>query len=130
VQLNVASIPPAVTDIVQVPEVAEEPLLDSEEQPVVQLSDEPSAVEPEPKTDTKTPEVLVESSPANTLFASVRDVIQDLLRTPMKDAEVAAALNVSNAQAKVWLQRLVDEGVLKKHKKPVGYIVKQSSLFE
>ena len=134
VQLNVAPIPPAVTDIVQVPEVAEEPLpqliTDSEEQPVVQLSDELSAVEPEPKTDTKTPEVLIESSPANTLFASVRDVIQDLLRTPMKDAEVAAALNVSNAQAKAWLQRLVDEGVLEKHKKPAGYIVKQSSLFE
>ena len=48
----------------------------------------------------------------------------------MKDAEVAVALDVSNAQAKAWLQRLVDEGVIEKQKKPAGYIVKQSSLFE
>jgi predicted ArsR family transcriptional regulator len=48
----------------------------------------------------------------------------------MKDAEVAAALDVSTAQAKAWLQRLVDEGVIEKQKKPAGYIVKQSSLFE
>ena len=53
-----------------------------------------------------------------------------LLKVPMKDTEVAATLNVSTAQAKVWLQRLVDEGVLEKQKKPAGYIVKQSSLFE
>ena len=48
----------------------------------------------------------------------------------MKDTEVAAGLDVSNAQAKVWLQRLVDEGVLEKQKKPAGYVVKQKRLFE
>ena len=48
----------------------------------------------------------------------------------MKDAEVATALDVSTAQAKVWLQRLVEEGVIEKQKKPAGYILKQSSLFE
>ena len=69
------------------------------------------------------------STPADTLFAAVREVIQLLLKAPMKDAEVAAALDVSNAQAKAWLQRLVDEGVVEKQKKPAGYIVKQSSLF-
>lgn len=69
------------------------------------------------------------STPADTLFAAVREVIQMLLKTPMKDAEVAAALDVSNAQAKAWLQRLVDEGAIEKQKKPAGYIVKQSSLF-
>lgn len=69
-------------------------------------------------------------SPADTLFAAVRDVLQQQLKTPMKDAEVAAALQVSAPQAKTWLQRLVDEGVLEKQKKPAGYIVKQSSLFE
>ena len=70
------------------------------------------------------------STPADTLFAAVRGVIQELLKTPMKDAEVAAALEVSNAQAKAWLQRLVDEGVIEKQKKPAGYIAKQSNLFE
>lgn len=69
-------------------------------------------------------------NPADTLFAAVRDVLQQQLKTPMKDAEVAAALQVSAPQAKTWLQRLVDEGVLEKQKKPAGYIVKQSSLFE
>ena len=70
------------------------------------------------------------ATPADTLFSAVREAIQLLLKAPMKDAEVAAALDVSNAQAKAWLQRLVDEGVIEKQKKPAGYIVKQSSLFE
>ena len=53
-----------------------------------------------------------------------------LLSTPLKGGEVGAALAVSIAQAKAWLQRLVDEGVLEKQKKPTGYIVKQKRLFE
>ncbi len=69
-------------------------------------------------------------SPADALFAAARDVLKQLLKTPMKDADVAAALQVSAPQTKAWLQRLVDEGVLEKQKKPAGYIVKQSSLFE
>jgi predicted Rossmann fold nucleotide-binding protein DprA/Smf involved in DNA uptake len=70
------------------------------------------------------------TTPAELLFAAVRDSILLLLSKPMKDAEVAAALDVTNTQAKTWLQRLVDEGVLDKHKKPARYIVKPSSLFE
>lgn len=70
-----------------------------------------------------------ESTPGEVLFAAVRAVIQQLLSVPMKDSEVAAALGVSNAQIKAWLQRLVDEGVLEKQKKPAGYIVKQKRLF-
>ena len=69
------------------------------------------------------------STPADALFAVVREVIRQLLRAPMKDAEVAKALDVSTAQAKAWLRRLVDEGVIEKQKKPAGYITKQSSLF-
>jgi DNA processing protein len=64
------------------------------------------------------------------LYAAAREAIQRLLITPMKDAEVAAALDVSNAQAKAWLQRSLAEGVLEKQKKPVGYIVKQKRLPE
>ncbi|NDY83698.1 DNA-processing protein DprA [Orrella sp. NBD-18] len=71
-----------------------------------------------------------ESTPAEVIFAAVRAAIQQLLSSPMKEAGVAAALDVSNAQAKVWLQRLVEEGVIEKRKKPAGYVVKQSSLFE
>lgn len=68
--------------------------------------------------------------PADALFAVVRDMIQQLLQTPMKAPELAAALDVSPAQAKVWLQRLLDEGLLEKQKNPLAYIVKQSKLFE
>ena len=80
-----------------------------------------------PNDETKT---QAESSPVDTLFSTVREVMQRLLTTPMKEAEVGNALEVSPTQAKVWLQRLVDEGVLEKQKKPVAYRVKESRLFD
>ena len=69
-------------------------------------------------------------TPADTLFAVAREMIELMLKVPMKDAEVAAALDVSSTQTKAWLQRLVDQGVIEKRKKPAGYVVKQSSLFQ
>lgn len=69
-------------------------------------------------------------SPADELFATVRKVLLRLLITPKKDTEVAAELHVSTGQAKEWLQRLVDEGVLEKRTKPVVYIIRQTELFE
>jgi predicted Rossmann fold nucleotide-binding protein DprA/Smf involved in DNA uptake len=48
----------------------------------------------------------------------------DLLRkmtTFKTDVEVAADLNVSKSQAKKLLQRLVEEGVMEKHTKPIKY---------
>lgn len=99
----------------------------------VELTPEPApsaAVTPEATPEATRPMATTPSTPAETLFAAVRGVIQLLLKSPMKDAEVAAALDVSTAQAKAWLQRLVDEGVIEKQKKPAGYIVKQSTLFE
>lgn len=104
----------------------------SDAQPPARALEEPPPVTPEavePLDEAKEP-AQPESTPAEVLFAAVRAAIQQLLSAPMKDAEVAAALDVSNAQAKAWLQRLVDEGVLEKQKKPVGYIVKQKRLFE
>jgi predicted Rossmann fold nucleotide-binding protein DprA/Smf involved in DNA uptake len=70
------------------------------------------------------------ATPADALFATVRELIKVLLKTAMKDVDVAKALNVPGTQAKAWLKRLVDEGVIEKQKKPAGYVVKQSSLFE
>lgn len=67
-----------------------------------------------------------ESIPAEVIFAAVREVALKLLSTPMKESEVATALDVSNTQAKAWLQRLVAEGVLEKQKKPAGYVIKQN----
>lgn len=110
-----ASKPSATLDVVS---DAQPPVTTLAEQPPVA----PEAVAP--IDDAK------KSPPAEVLFAAVRAAIQQLLSTPMKDTEVAAALDVSNAQAKAWLQRLVNEGVLEKQKKPAGYIVKQKQLFE
>ncbi|MCW8196861.1 DNA-processing protein DprA [Verminephrobacter aporrectodeae subsp. tuberculatae] len=101
------------------PEVAQPP-------PAAQAPGESVALAPEPRPSV----AKTASTPADTLFATVREVIPPLLQAPMKDAEVAAALSVSTAQAKAWLQRLVGEGVIEKRKKPAGYVVKQSSLFE
>ena len=99
-------------------------------QPVAAASEEPPPVVPESVALIgKASELQPESTPAEGLFAAVRTAIQQILSTPMKEAEVATALDVSNAQAKVWLQRLVDEGVLEKQKQPAGYIVKQKRLF-
>lgn len=66
--------------------------------------------------------------PAEALFSAVRNAIIGLLKLPMKDGEVAAALDISPVQAKLWLQRLVEEGVIEKQKKPVCYSVKSKTL--
>jgi hypothetical protein len=99
----------------------------------VESGPKPSATTPpvaETPPEAASPMAIAPATSADTLFATVREVIQQLLKVPMKDAEVAAVLDVSNAQAKAWLQRLVDKGVIEKLKKPARYIVKQSKLFE
>jgi len=68
-------------------------------------------------------------SPADALYEVFREQLPHLLATPMKVSEVAAAFKVSIAQAKVWLQRSVEEGVIEKQKKPAGYALKQATLF-
>lgn len=70
------------------------------------------------------------SPAAEALFAAVRTVIQQLLSTPMKGVDVAAALDVSTTQTKAWLQRLVDENILEEKKRPVRYVDKKKDLFE
>lgn len=67
-------------------------------------------------------------NPADELFDKVRELLGKI-EPPKTEAEVAADLNVSKAQAKKWLQRLVDEGSLEKHAKPVRYGPKAQSLF-
>jgi DNA processing protein len=62
-------------------------------------------------------------TPADIVFISVRIAIERILIEPMKETDVAVALDVSNAQAKAWLQRLCEEGVVEKKAKPVLYIL-------
>jgi len=69
------------------------------------------------------------TTPAEAVFRVVTDQLCELLSEPMKEAEVAAALDVSTAQAKQWLHRLVELGLVEKQKKPVGYVTKPKQLF-
>lgn len=111
------------------PSAPVEPVSDTRTPPTTLQELQPDASRPlAPLDQTKVPQEY--SPPAEVLFAAVRTAIQQLLGTPMTDAEVAAALEVSSAQAKAWLQRLVGEGVLEKRKKPAVYVVKQRRLFE
>ena len=70
------------------------------------------------------------SALADRLFVVVREVLQTLLQVPMKEVEVATALNVSKAQAKAWLLRLISEGTIEQRKRPARYVVKRSNLFD
>ena len=68
-------------------------------------------------------------SPSEELLQVVRKVLTAMLTVPKKDSEIAAELDVSTAQVKVWLVRLVAEGVLEKRSRPVAYVVRQAELF-
>ena len=128
---------PDVSDAVPTAKVENEPSVpadvDSDTRPPAVVSAEPPLAisNVEAPGGEATEKLQPEITPAELLFSAVRASIQQLLTAaPMKDAEVAAALDISNAQAKAWLQRLVDEDVLEKQKKPAGYTVKQKRLFE
>lgn len=102
------------------------------EQPLAQALAPLPLAEPEldVRTEVASESLQIRSVQAETLFVAVRELLRQLLKTPMKDADIAAALDVSNAQAKAWLQRLLDEGAIEKQKKSAAYVVKKSSLFE
>jgi predicted Rossmann fold nucleotide-binding protein DprA/Smf involved in DNA uptake len=70
-------------------------------------------------------------TPADELFAKVRELLEKIT-TPKTDAEIADELQVSKNQAREWLQRLVDEGVLEKLSRPIRYraVSSLASLFE
>lgn len=74
--------------------------------------------------------VQLQQTPAEVLFIAVQQAIQQLLSAPMKDVEIAAALEISDMQAKAWLKRLVDDGMVEKRTRPAAYILKQKQLFE
>lgn len=134
--MSVPSALPEIADVKPASETAQDPLPQvvnvSEDQKVLLTAVETVKAAGEPDVRSYSDNTLIQAdlSPADTLFAAVREVMQRLLDVPMKEAEVANAMEVSTAQAKTWLQRLVDEGVVEKQKKPVSYKVKQSRLFD
>ncbi|MDA1283138.1 MAG: DNA-processing protein DprA [Chloroflexi bacterium] len=58
--------------------------------------------------------------PSQKLFATVRSLLANL-DSPKSEAEVADDLEVTTAQARDWLTRLVEEGVLNRSTRPVRY---------
>ena len=75
---------------------------------------------PQMSTQTVQSRESVPTLPAEELFAKVRSLLEKMDQ-PKADSEVAAELNVSRGQAKEWLQRLVQEGVLEKVTRPIRY---------
>ena len=132
--LDTATEPPVMPATAPQPEAPKESwaIVALNEQPLAQALAPLPLAEPEldVRTEVASESLQIRSVQAETLFGAVRELLRQLLKTPMKDAEVAAALDVSNAQAKAWLQRLLDEGAIEKQKKSAAYVVKNSSLFE
>ena len=134
--MSLSSTSPAIPGAQPAPENVQEPspqVVDiQEDQKVVLTAVEMVKAAREPEASSYSDNTLIQAklSPADTLFAAVREVMQRLLAAPMKEVEVANAMAVSTAQAKAWLQRLVDEGVVEKQKKPVSYKINQSRLFD
>lgn len=61
------------------------------------------------------------TSPADLVFQAARSAIAEVLCEPKKEADVASELGVSAAQTKQWLERMIEEGLVEKTKKPVRY---------
>ena len=71
-------------------------------------------------------------TPEDKLFAKVREIIREM-KMPKTIDEVATDLNVSKSQARQWLQRLVQEGVLQQKQKPLRFFStsnNQKNLFD
>lgn len=103
----------------------------SDTHPSTTVSGEPQPVTPESVglIDEAKESPQLEPTPAEVLFSAVRAAIHKLLSEPMNDTEVATALDISNSQAKKWLQRLVDEGSIEKRSRPVQYLSRKPDLF-
>ena len=66
--------------------------------------------------------------PAELLLERVRDILLEVLVTPKKESEIAAMLQVSGAQMKLWLRKLVEDGILEKCSKRRGFVVARQKL--
>lgn len=74
-----------------------------------------------------TPISEITESPAEQLFATVRAIVCRELDEPRTEAELAGSLQISRAQAKAWLIRLIGEGAVEKLSRPVRYRTTKSS---
>ncbi|MCU1245363.1 MAG: protecting protein DprA [Acidobacteria bacterium] len=64
--------------------------------------------------------LVMHGAAADDLFAKVTLLLRRMI-LPRTEAEVASELNVTSAQARMWLDRLVGEGVMRKLGRPTRY---------
>jgi DNA processing protein len=95
-------------------------LLDSQESPKEESRTDEPAKEGEPEPVRSASVSPPDTNPAQELFGKVRELL-GRMTTPKTEAEVAEELQVSKAQAREWLKRLVEEGVIEKLSRPVRY---------
>jgi predicted Rossmann fold nucleotide-binding protein DprA/Smf involved in DNA uptake len=101
-------------------EDAPNPSADKIDEPAGQPTDRPSGTAssipaPQPGPD----DTML--TPAEALFAAVRDCLPRILTIPKKEAEIASELQVTPAQARDWLHRLLEEGAVEKGPKKSLY---------
>jgi predicted Rossmann fold nucleotide-binding protein DprA/Smf involved in DNA uptake len=95
--------------------VKESPPAENAAEPAQEVPAQPS-VPPAPPTA-----AVIEDDLAKQLFSTVKNLVGRSLLQPASEQDVARRLGVSGPQAKAWLQRLANEGVIEKTKKPVRY---------
>jgi len=81
----------------------------------------PEPVPPPVELAVAAPGPQVAESPAVDLFQKVRDVVLPMLGDPKSEQEVAELLQVTPGQARAWLDRMVDEGMIERKTRPTRY---------
>ncbi len=66
-------------------------------------------------------EPFISYPPSEVLFDALRELLQQILKKPMKESEIAKLLKVSTLQAKTWLEKLIIEKVIDKDKNTFLY---------
>lgn len=99
------------------------PLFNQEELKPVLAKTEP---EIEPRFEGEPERSRVGGGNADALFSKVREILQEIDQ-PMTEAEIAEDLGVTLPQARVWLNRMIAEGLLRKTKRPVRYLKPQTT---
>ncbi|NJK31253.1 MAG: DNA-processing protein DprA [Deltaproteobacteria bacterium] len=88
-----------------------------------------AAGEAAPSYTVKSPATNERAEPENAglgaeLFTKVREIIVRALSQPKSEAELVAELQVNTEQAKQWLRRLVDEGLVERLTRPIRYALR------
>ena len=68
--------------------------------------------------------------PAEDLYQKVRSLAFVLCAEPKQSREIAGALGVTKPTADAWVQRLVEESVLKRLPSPVRYVTREKDLLQ